>query len=184
MNKAGTLQKCIVASWANLFLQHYCYEKYSNSNLKIKKRVGVRVGEREELRYINRPDRTAIRSMHMEIFVHFLRFRPTFVLVFPSTRASFCPVICLYIGLFGIPDDDPQTTIQSRCGLTCLVLGSCTCSALCIEPTQADSYFLLKKPARTPASVPTLRSLAFFSNVNLSQYRLKIRMSLFAFLRN
>ncbi|WP_419642242.1 hypothetical protein, partial [Thiolapillus sp.] len=33
---------------------------------------------------------------------------------------SFCPVIYLYIALFGIPDNGTQTTIQSRCGLICI----------------------------------------------------------------
>ena len=38
---------------------------------------------------------------------------------FLRTRASFCPVIYLYIALFGIPDNGTQTTIQSRCRLIC-----------------------------------------------------------------
>ena len=48
-----------------------------------------------------------------------IRFRlsPGFFL---PTRASFCPVIYLYIALFGIPDNGTQTTIQSRCGLICI----------------------------------------------------------------
>ena len=51
------------------------------------------------------------------LYIFYVTFSSWFFL---RTRASFCPVIYLYIALFGIPDNGTQTTIQSRCGLICI----------------------------------------------------------------
>ena len=62
------------------FFSNMTASRSTQIRIKKKKRRGE---EGKDLWCTNRPtDRTTIRSMHTEIFVHFLRFRPTFVLVF------------------------------------------------------------------------------------------------------
>ena len=99
-----------------------------------------------------------------------LRFRPIFVLVFPSNKSFVLSCNLLVHSPLWYPwqwhtDNDP---IEVRINLY-QFLGSCTYWALCIWAY--SSWFLPMKPARTPSGFPTLRSLSFFSYISKPIYR-------------
>ena len=101
------------------FFSNMTASRSTQIRIKKKKKGGGRRGKISDVQIgllTEQPYKACIWK-HLYIFYVFGQLSSW---VFLRTRASFCPVICLYIGLFGIPDDDPQKTIQSRCGLTCL----------------------------------------------------------------